>query len=148
MTPMEETMKIERLDRSKPPPGWTWASSIRGTSDDLVYQPGSPGERTVNGSLTLKAAWAHHEPQHDPPGMRLVWEPDDVHFEPLGAGEWHVEVDDPNGRVTHVVWFAVFTSQDDVEVDGRMMAPSDVARAASWRWYWLADGGEVLEVLR
>lgn len=72
-------MTIERLDRNNPPPGWAWYDERQQYVADIGA--GRPG------LLAVAVAWTRHEAQNDPPGMRLVWEPDDVHCEPLGAGD-------------------------------------------------------------
>ncbi len=64
------TATVERLDLSKPPPGytveyydgWWWADS------------GEDGNETAYGEEgeAIAAAWAHHEARHDPPGMNLL----------------------------------------------------------------------------
>lgn len=103
-------MTIERLDRSKPPPGYTktlhrsgW-SLTHGGKELGFYQA-----RSAIADLT-KDAWAHHEAQHDPPGMCLEEVPG-----PDGAWRWRC------GEITNTG-------------DGPMTQVR--ARAAAWRWYW------------
>lgn len=50
---------VERLDRTKPPPGYTLA-------------PAPSRRQGKAGPATLGAMWAHYERDHDPPGL-VVW---------------------------------------------------------------------------
>lgn len=134
---------VERLDFSKPPPGYTIAPP------PAHLRPASPGP------ATLAAAWAHYKAHHDPPGGPESWVDNS---DPLLA--------DFEREVRAAGWARYerrLALAGKVDTDYRLDGPGDAGDATSaWprclTWsngqvaaveHWLADAGaEMPEVLR
>ena len=105
---MTQETAIERLDYSKPPPGYR----VGRKGFCLYAQEGEHvGIVTRIASSTaeaLAAAWAHYKAEHDPPGMDVLETNDEY------ADGWCFTVGE-------MLWSAEWS-----EVD---------ARAAAWAWY-------------
>lgn len=127
--------KIDRLDFSKPPPGYV-VEPYEDNGIDLwrarcscAYLDGKTGEVEA-----IAASWAHHKARRNPPGMRVVWVPDDRCY-PDHAGEWHIEV--VTGGPALTAEFFVGDLHDS--------AGETKARAAAWAHY--VDAVEVADLL-
>lgn len=104
--------QVERLDDSKPPPGY----SVDEQNDGWWWWVGDPEDgNTVPLGIELEAladAWAHYKARHDPPGMVIahIWG---------GGFAWGPRVD-----------------SNEVAFDEHgATADDDAARAAAWAWY-------------
>ena len=99
-------MTAERLDRSRPPPGYrTLFEHSKHYCEATVYEP---AWRADVEAAAIDAAWAHHEAQNDPPGLTLRQGPHGLGFIALGK---------------------------DSPVIG-MFDWLEQARSAAWQWYW------------
>jgi hypothetical protein len=152
---MDETMTVERLDRSRPPPGYHHSCPI-----GVAALGQGPVDRA------LAAAWDHYEKRNDPPGLRS-------HNAPHGRARWslvgppmvtfviadHATLDAARAAAWSRYWRRValsisvntdtldrIQSQSIRDPWPRCLAWSDEEVADVKRW--LADGGEVPEVLR
>lgn len=118
----ETHTNVERLNYSKPPPGYEphpWRTRDNRNQFAWAF---TIGNHTVLETLeaqtegqALAAGWTHYKAQHDPPGM-TVWDEE---------GDWLVQVLD----------------HPAVESPGNQVGPGlfyrlgDGARAAAWAWY-------------
>lgn len=103
---------VERLDLSKPPPGYTHpeARSFEDGAFCVVTAPDGVGFRGDEAVDVLAAAWAHHQALHDPPGMEV--------FSDDGSGScWHYSLNNTNA------------------LNEQSHGSREAARAATWRWY-------------
>lgn len=107
---------IQRLDYSKPPPGYAWL--------DL-------GLELAPGCAPLASAWSHYKASSDPPGLTVAWEPADRCCGPDGAGDWEVTLISPTGT-TEVVWWSSVEAKGAVTEIGTV---SVAARVAAWAWH-------------
>ncbi len=114
----EETATIQRLDYSKPPPGYTVrfedSSGANGDGPPLWWY-GAPHCLASMGSEAeaLAAAWAHYKAHNDPPGM---WSGQARGEHPGGYG------------------YALMESSHEHPLEADFERIDD-ARAAAWAWY-------------
>jgi hypothetical protein len=99
---------VERLDFSKPPPGWV------PSGEGHVEEPNTPDSRARR--RPIAAAWGHYKEELDPPGMRVQF-----FRRRSGGGDWTAS--DP----IQLVWIKTTTHRDD--------GTEFEARAAAWQWY-------------
>lgn len=127
----EGTAAIQRLDYSKPPPGYLvhdlnddgWWWRVDEPEDGCLSPHETEGE-------ALAAAWAHHKAHNDPPGLVVFWESDDKHFAPDGDGEWHVYLGDPVDALIGApsCWWKRCPAENRQVMEAE-------ARAAAWAWH-------------
>jgi len=107
-------MTVERLDFSKPPPGYELTTSCGVWVSDPDGELIREDESFADEDDALAAAWAHHEARDDPPGM-WAGQARGEHEGGYGFGLM--------GRHDH---------QHALEADFERI---DEARAAAWAWY-------------
>jgi len=169
----KDGLQVKRLDRTRPPPGYTltpscgvWVADERG---ELIREDESFDDE----ASAIAAAWAHYEREHDPPGL-VVWldalAGDDVWWwgdENRNYGPEEREEADARAAAWAWYWRRVAVSLEtereeqvkvgeawvdrrlllaDHEIWPRCLAWPDEQVAAVERW--LAEGGELPEVLR
>ncbi len=162
----KDGLQVKRLDRTRPPPGYTltpscgvWVADERG---ELIREDESFDDE----ASAIAAARAHYEVENDPPGLQ-TWN----EAEGPPGGVWMIGVLGESGH------FADYRSQAEARADAwahywRRVAVSldldgENGPAESWpercawplplTWpdeqvsaveRWLAEGGELPEVLR
>lgn len=106
---------VERLDFSKPPPGYYVSGVETFALEGRVYFGREYSEwhnHTSSNTEALAAAWAHYEARHDPPGLGTVQ---------VCEGRWLVATKP--------------CTAPGADLDGRHNSQVE-ARAAAWAWYW------------
>jgi len=116
----KDGLQVKRLDRTRPPPGYTltpscgvWVADERG---ELIREDESFDDE----ASAIAAAWAHYEREHDPPGLE-TWEDPEYGWWFFGLGsdfEWYADLQAKTGARQNPG------------------AERKDARAAAWAWYW------------
>jgi len=168
----EGTCSIARLDRTQPPPGYTLTPScgvwVADEGGALIREDESfDGEASA-----IAAAWTHYEREHDPPGLE-TWEDPEYGWWFFGLGsdfEWYADLQAKTGArqnpgaerkdARSAAWAWYWRRAVVAVALERFCGP---AKAADWPWpaclawpdeqvaaveRWLAEGGELPEVLR
>lgn len=115
---VREAPAVERLDYSKPPPGYTVGDELEEDAPLFTWRwDGEWMGREDEKTDALAAAWAHHKARRDPPGIQ-------VHF--IAGRGYLVQVfDHPAGE----------SPDNHVGPTYEPLADLASARAAAWAWY-------------